>query len=133
MVVGVVLGFPPWLAAALLYGDGSQERDFTFVEDIARGALAALQRIGFQVINLGSNRPVALMEVINVLQGMLGRETEICQEPMPETDVMSTWADVSQAWDLLRWEPTTTLEAGLRATVDWYVQQAEWVKEVKTT
>jgi len=55
-----------------VYGDGSQERDFTYIDDIARGAIAALRPLGFEVINLGSDRPVKLNHVIHLT--MLGQE-----------------------------------------------------------
>jgi len=114
----------------MLYGDGSQTRDFTFVDDIARGTIKGLKPMGFETINLGSDRPVAVLDVIRLLEGLLGRSAEIEREPAHLADVAATWADISKAKSLLDWTPRHSLEEGLRLAVEWYEENREWAKEV---
>ena len=114
----------------VLYGDGSQERDFTYVDDIARGTLAALVPVGFEVINLGSSRPVSLLRLIELLEGLVGRRARIERRPGHPADVPATWADISKAKRLLGWEPHTPLEAGLQCVVEWYMENREWARGI---
>ena len=114
----------------VLYGDGSQERDFTYVDDIARGTLAALVPVGFEVINLGSSRPVSLLRLIELLEGLVGRRARIERRPGHPADVPATWADISKAKRLLGWEPHTPLEAGLQRVVEWYMENREWARGI---
>src|SRR5207245_500991 len=75
-----VFRFIRWIAEGdpiILYGDGSQERDFTYVEDIARGTLQALDPLGYDIINLGSDRPVSIRQVIATLEQYLGRTARL--------------------------------------------------------
>jgi len=60
-----------------IYGDGSQSRDFTFVEDIAEGTVAALKKVGYEIINLGNNNPNKLMEAIHLIEENLGKKANI--------------------------------------------------------
>ncbi len=101
-------------------GDGSQRRDFTYVEDIARGTVAALAPLGYEVINLGGDRSVALNRVIEEISGLVGRQPMIEHRPLHPADVPATWADVRKAARLLDWRPQVSLEEGLLRTVDWY-------------
>lgn len=128
-----VFRFVRWIAegeAVVLHGDGSQERDFTFVDDVARGTLLALRPAGYEVINLGSDRPVSVRSILSLLQELLGRDAVITQKPVHPADVRATWADIGKARALLGWEPRTSLEEGLRRTVEWYLQHRRWVKEM---
>jgi len=74
-----IFRFIRWIAEGSplrAHGDGQQERDFTFINDIAHGTLLGLQPLGYEVVNLGSDRPVVLRHVIELLEGLLGREAE---------------------------------------------------------
>jgi len=115
----------------ILYGDGSQERDFTYVDDIARGTLLGLQSIGFEIINLGSDRPVKLRQIIKTIERLLGREAVIQSRPGHPADVPATWADLSKARRLLGWSPQTTWEEGLEHTVKWYLENRQWASAVE--
>lgn len=115
----------------LVNGDGSQQRDFTYVEDIAKGVCAGLKSVGFETINLGSDRPVPLLKVITLLEGILGKSAHINYQPFHPADVRTTWADVSKAKNLLDWEPETTFEVSLKATADWYLQNREFAQTLK--
>ena len=113
-----------------LYGDGSQERDFTYVDDIAHGTSLALRPVGYEVINLGSDRPVAIRQVITLLEEMLRRTARLERLPPHPTDVPATWANVAKARRLLGWTPKTSLEDGLRNTVRWYEENRSWASAV---
>jgi UDP-glucuronate 4-epimerase len=114
-----------------VFGDGSQERDFTYVADIARGVVAALGLSGFDVINLGNDRPAKLSDVIHQLEELLGKRAEIKYEPIDPTDVLATRADITKASERLGWSPQVTLEDGLAKTVEWYRENKSWAREVR--
>ena len=114
----------------VLYGDGSQERDFTYVGDIARGVEAALRPLGFQVINLGSDRPVAVTDFIQMLEELVGKAACIQRHPAHAADVHATWADITKARELLGWEPKTDLRKGLSSAVAWYRENRSWASQV---
>jgi nucleoside-diphosphate-sugar epimerase len=104
----------------VLFGDGTQSRDFTFVDDIARGTIAALRPLGYEVINLGGDRRVVLNAIINQIAELTGKKARIESRPVHPADVPTTWADVSKAARLLNWRPTIAIEEGLRRSVEWY-------------
>jgi len=115
-----------------LFGDGSQSRDFTYVDDIAKGTIKALKKVGFEVINLGGgNNPISLNTVINMIEKYLGRKAKINKKPFHKADIVSTWADIRKAKKILNWEPTISLEKGIKNTVDWYLENKSWFKKVK--
>ena len=115
-----------------LNGDGSQRRDFTFVDDVARGVVGSLDRHpGFEVINLGSDRPVEINEVINEIEMVVGKTAIIEKHPFPQTDMIATWANISRARELLDWEPEISLEEGIKATVDWYKENRDFAKNIR--
>ena len=118
-----IFRFVRWIAEEqplVLYGDGLQERDFTYVDDIARGTVAALRPLGFEVINLGSDRPASLLSVVSTLERLLRRKAQIDRQAPQVADVRATWASIDKARALLGWEPSTPLEEGLRRAADWY-------------
>jgi len=113
-----------------LYGDGSQERDFTYVDDIAQGTLSALRPTGYEIINLGSDRPVAVRQVIAFLEGMLRQPAHLEHLPLHPADVPATWANITKAQRILGWTPATSLEEGLRNTVRWYEENRPWASAI---
>jgi len=131
-----IFRFIQWIAEdrpLVLYGDGEQERDFTYVEDIARGTVAALRPLGFELINLGSDRPYSMMDVIRRLEGLLGKQAKIESKPTAPADVRATWANIEKAGRLLDWEPHTSLDDGLGACVRWYLDNRSWAMEIVTS
>jgi len=121
--------FIAWTAEGkplMLYGDGSQERDFTYVDDIANGTVLALQPLGFEVINLGCDKPVQVNEVIRLVEAAVGKRANIETAPAHSADVRATWADISKARHLLGWEPTVDLEEGLAKAAAWYFENDSW-------
>jgi nucleoside-diphosphate-sugar epimerase len=114
-----------------LFGDGSQSRDFTYVDDIAQGSVAAIRNVGYEIINLGGGRnPVSLNEVIGRLEKLLGKKAHIDQKPFHIADIKETWADIGKAKRLLDWEPRTSLDQGLEKSVKWYVDNRNWLKDI---
>jgi len=127
--------FVKWIAEGeplQLNGDGTQQRDFTHVDDVARGVAAALDRKpGYETINLGSDRPVEMNAVIEEIEKALGKTATIEHHPFHPTDVPATWANISRARELLGWEPQVSLVEGVASVVDWYLENREWAKEIK--
>jgi len=103
-----------------VFGDGTQQRDFTYVDDIARGTIAALVPLGYEVINLGGDRPVELNAVIQQIAELFGRQPAVQSRPAHAADVPATWASIEKARSLLDWSSQTTVEQGLRSCVEWY-------------
>ncbi len=129
-----VFRFIKWIAEnepLILYGDGTQERDFTYVDDIARGTLLGLKPLGYEIVNLGGDRPVKLQQIIASIERLLGRDAVVQPRPGHPADVPATWADVSKARRLLDWEPQTVWGDGLERTVEWYLKNREWVKAIE--
>jgi len=115
-----------------LFGDGYQSRDFTYVDDIAKGTIKALKKVGFEVINLGGgNNPISLNYVINLIAKYLGKKVKINRKPFHKADIVSTWADIKKAKKILKWKPTVSLEKGIKNTVDWYLENKSWFKNIK--
>jgi UDP-glucuronate 4-epimerase len=130
-----VFRFIQWISEGkplTVFGDGKQERDFTFVEDIARGTIAALKPLGYEIINLGADKPVQLNHVIALIEDMVGKRAILDQQPRNPTDMFATWADVGKADRLLDWRPRISLDAGIRATVEWYCANRAWASQVST-
>lgn len=114
-----------------LNGDGNQQRDFTHVDDVARGVMAALDRSPeFEVINLGSDRPVELNRVIFEIESSVDKTAIIERNEFPSTDVMGTWADISRAREWLNWEPQVDLKDGVASVVDWYMKNRDFAKRI---
>ena len=113
-----------------VYGDGKQSRDFTYIDDIARGTVAALKPVGFRVVNLGSDRPVALADVISTIEGEIGRKANIQYRPAHEADVPATWANIGVAREVLGWQPETDYRTGIRNAVEWYLANREFAMTI---
>ena len=111
-----------------VHGDGTQQRDFTFVDDIARGTVAALGVTGYETINLGFGSPVALNYVISLVEKAVSKEAKVRYEERHPADPLMTWADISRAKDVLGWTPMIGIEEGLRRTVKWYTANREWAR-----
>jgi len=109
-----------------LFGDGEQSRDFTYVEDIAAGTIAAMKPLGYEIINLGGGQsPISINQIIAMLEDRLGKRANIEYLPAHVADVRETSADITKAKRLLGWEPKVTLEEGLDRTVEWYLANRE--------
>ena len=114
-----------------VYGDGTQKRDFTYVSDVARGTVGALDLSGYETVNLGNDRPVDLNEVIRIIEQDVGREALVEYQQLPPTDPPVRWANVSLAGRLLGWAPAVNIEEGIRRTVDWYMEHRDWANALR--
>jgi UDP-glucuronate 4-epimerase len=104
-----------------IYGDGSARRDFTFVDDVLDGFVAALEAdIGFECINLGNTRPVPISELITLLEQALRRSAELDHQPTQAGDATTTCADISRARELLGYDPGVPLEEGIQVFSNWF-------------
>lgn len=115
-----------------VFGDGTQKRDFTFVDDIASGTIAALRTVGYEIINLGSDEPIVLSDAIALVERLTGRSAVLEYSPRHPADVMATWADISKAERLLGWRPRTPFAEGVERLIEWYGENREWAKDVPT-
>lgn len=115
-----------------VFGDGGQSRDFTFVEDIARGTILAAKELGFEVMNLGGGQnPISLNTVISGIENRLGKKAAIDNRVFHKADILETWADISKAKRLLGWEPKISFNEGLEKTIQWYEDNRSWVKDIQ--
>lgn len=112
-----------------LFGDGGT-RDFTYIDDIVTGVLESLKLGGFNILNLGSDSPVAVLDIITMIEELAGREASVIVHERDPSDVPSTWADISKAKDLLGWKPMVSIRDGIRETYDWYVDNRDWAKGI---
>lgn len=111
-----------------VFGDGTQSRDFTYIEDIAEGTVKALQsNLKFEVINLGGgDKKYELNYVIGLIEDGLGKKANRNDLPFHTADMMHTSANINKANDLLGWQPQTNLSQGIKETVQWYLDNKEF-------
>ena len=131
-----IFRFVQWIRESrpvIIFGDGQQSRDFTYVDDIARGTIMALKPLGHAIVNLGSDKPASVMTVLDLIEEMLGKRAQIEYRPAHPADVAVTWADITRAREMLGWSPSTTLESGLAKFVEWYEGNRPFVREIDTT
>ncbi len=105
-----------------LYGDGSTSRDYTYIDDIVAGVLAAYDRVdrfGYRIWNLGGSNPVTLTDLVGVVERTVGRRAEIERRPEQAGDVRRTFADLARSRAELGYSPATTLEEGIRRQWAW--------------
>jgi len=115
-----------------LFGDGTQARDFTYVDDIAEGTILAMEKeVGYEIINLGGGKnPISLKTIIEKIENLLGKKAKIEYKPFNKADMKETWADIEKAERLLNWKPKVDVDEGLKRTVEWYLENKEWVKNI---
>jgi len=103
------------------FGDGTSERDYTFVDDIMDGVLKAHDKsTGFRIYNLGESSTISLRDLVGAIGRALGKEPVVDWQPMQPGDVLRTFADVSRARDELGYAPTVNVDEGLARFVAWY-------------
>ncbi|MBC8264650.1 MAG: GDP-mannose 4,6-dehydratase [Anaerolineales bacterium] len=151
--------FVQWISEGrpvIVYGDGRQERDFTYVDDIALGTIAGLKPLGYEVINLGSDTPVVLMDAIQLVEELVGKQASIEYKPRHPADVLATWAGISKAARLLAlrpglrrdfvelsrdaqssrsgqgWQPQFPFTEGVAQLVAWYRANRDWARNIST-
>jgi UDP-glucuronate 4-epimerase len=104
-----------------VFGDGSQARDFTFVDDIAAGTILAARPLGYEIINLGGGKnPISLKEMIGLMEKYSGKQARLQLGEKVKADMDVTWADISKAKKLLGWEPKTSFPDGIKQLMEWH-------------
>ena len=127
--------FVQWISEGkrvLVYGDGLQERDFTYVDDVARGTIAGLKPVGYEIINLGSDEPIVLADAVKLVEQLVGKQAVIERKPRHPADVPATWADISKAERMLGWRPQTDFRTGVSKLVEWYMKERSWASQIAT-
>ena len=103
-----------------LFNAGHMKRDWTYIDDIVRGFIAALDaNLSWEIINLGGGNPTENLEFVRILERLVGREAIIQNVPCPPSEPLETWASIDKARALLGWSPQIKVEEGLANFVDW--------------
>lgn len=130
-----IFRFIEWILAGkplIVFGDGMQERDFTYIDDIALGTIKALETpTGYEIINLGDNSPHSLGRMIELIEKELGKKSKKEFEPFHKADMMATCADIDKAKNILGWTPSVSLEEGIKKTVKWHLDNRDWLQNIK--
>jgi UDP-glucuronate 4-epimerase len=113
-------------------GNGEQSRGFTYIDDIARGVIAALKPLDFEIINLGGHEVITINNLIKLVEDVVGKKAMIEYGPPDPADMHSNWADVTKAGELLGWEPQFDMRSGIEKLVEWYNAEREWASQVLT-
>jgi UDP-glucuronate 4-epimerase len=108
-----------------VFGDGTTSRDYTYVDDIVNGVVAALHHNGsYDIFNLGNSSPIRLIDMIRTIEDALGKPAKIEWLPQQPGDVPITYADIDKARSVLRYDPVTPFPEGIQRFVRWYRQAA---------
>jgi len=113
-----------------VFGDGTQTRGFTYVDDISHGTILATKPIGFEIINLGGHESISIIDLIKKFETAIGKPAKIEFSPAHPADMSTSWADVDKAKRLLSWSPKVSLDAGIQQVVNWYQQENDWASQV---
>jgi nucleoside-diphosphate-sugar epimerase len=113
-------------------GDGNQSRGFTYVDDIARGTIAALKPLGYEVINLGGHEVISINGLVTLIEELTGKKANVQYGPPNLADMFMNQADVTKAREMLDWNPRVNLREGIKNLIDWYVKERDWAKDVLT-
>jgi UDP-glucuronate 4-epimerase len=104
-----------------MFEGGKMHRDWTFVEDIAAGVVAAADRpLGYEVINLGRGEPTLLGDFVHMIENLAGKKADLATGPMPKADISYTYADVTKARSLLGYDPRVSVKEGVARFWEWY-------------
>jgi UDP-glucuronate 4-epimerase len=104
-----------------LYDGGRPRRDWTYVSDVVAGCLAALDRpFGYEIFNIGHSEPVQMREFVSIIEELTGIRAEIDDKPLPESDPLVTYADISKAQRMLGYQPRVSVREGMREFVRWF-------------
>ncbi len=127
--------FVQWIHEARpiqIFGDGEQSRGFTYIDDIARGTIAALRPLGYEVINLGGHEEITINDLVRLIEALTGLQARVEYGPPNPADMRRNLADVRKARELLGWQPQYDLRRGISALIDWYRQERSWAREIHT-
>ncbi len=113
-----------------VYGDGEQSRGFTYIDDIARGTIAALKPLGYEIVNLGGHEVITINALINLIEQTIGKKATLEHHPSNTADMLANQADVTKARQLLDWQPEVGLKDGVKRLVRWYTAERSWASQV---
>ncbi|MEN3044552.1 MAG: NAD-dependent epimerase/dehydratase family protein [Candidatus Hydrothermales bacterium] len=105
-----------------VFGEGRTKRDYTYVDDVVNGIINSFQLkdFDFDIINLGSSKPVSILKVIGIIEKLLGKKAKVLLEPLPIGDVKKTYANIEKAKKILNYKPLTSLEEGIESFLKWH-------------
>jgi len=109
-----------------LFGDGTSRRDYTFIDDIVTGTVAAIEAVRpgcYELVNLGGTHTISLRELVQLIEDAVGTPAAIDWQPYQPGDVPVTYAAIDRARALLGYEPTTRPEVGIARYWEWYQRQ----------
>ncbi|MEC8339338.1 MAG: GDP-mannose 4,6-dehydratase, partial [Nanoarchaeota archaeon] len=116
--------FTKWISSGKKikkFGDGTTQRDYTYIDDFVEGFISALDTpLGFEIFNLGNKTPVSLNKFIETIEDITNKKAKIEHLPMQPGDVDKTYADISKAEKLLGYNPKTSIDEGLEKLWIWY-------------
>lgn len=103
-----------------VFGDGSTKRDYTFIDDIIQGVTASINNLGgYHIYNLGESKTIELIELIKLIEKHIGKKAILNYQPEQPGDVKLTFSDVTKAKNELSYNPSTTMDEGIKKFVDW--------------
>jgi UDP-glucuronate 4-epimerase len=104
-----------------IYGDGSSRRDYTYIDDLIDGILAVIRyHKGFEIYNLGESQTTSLKELIRLIEKAIDKKANIETLEPQAGDVSVTYADITKAKRMLKYQPRVKMEEGIKRFVDWY-------------
>jgi UDP-glucuronate 4-epimerase len=107
-----------------LYGNGKLKRDWTYIDDIVAGFIAALDKgVEYEIINLGCSQPVENSHFVQILEELVGRKAEIIDTPTPPSEPLISYADITKARQILNYNPKVNAKEGLTRFVHWMRQE----------
>jgi len=111
-----------------LYGDGNSQRDYTYIDDILNGLIHSVHLLEnsnqplFEILNLGESRTVSLTELVQLIEKALGKKAVLKWQPEQPGDVKRTFADLTRARSILKYDPKTPIEQGIPQFVEWFAK-----------
>jgi UDP-glucuronate 4-epimerase len=130
-----IFRFVKWISEGQpvrVHGNGEQSRAYTYIDDIARGVIAALKPLNYEIINLGGHEVITINNLVKLIEDIVGKKAIVEYAPPDLADMRSNWADVTKAGELLGWEPQFSLRSGIEALVEWYNAEREWASQILT-
>lgn len=129
------LRFVQWISEGKpvrINGDGNHSRGFTYIDDIARGTILALKPVGFEVFNLGGHEVITVINLIRLMEDIIGKKADVKYGPPNPADMLTNQADVTKAGTLLGWEPKIDMRTGVTKLIEWYNENRDWAKDILT-
>lgn len=116
-----------------MFGDGSSQRDYTYIDDIINGIIACLdKKFGYEIINLGNSHPIFLKDFIKIIEEATGKKAKIKQLPTQSGDMTITYADISKAKKLLGYDPKIRPEEGMKRFIKWYKKKNKYEPRLRS-